>query len=487
MQRMSVSESLDYLAVVNFAGDWVVYEIPALPLVRNPLGLDNRVDLLLQAGGPGGEYDKGELQKLPPFNEFLRKRSVESMEEVKAVGFTEGVLEGKCRRRVREKDVGDLRKEVKEVVLKRKKDPALGAVETAKDPKKGGAVPPPAVPAKKTQKEIEEEAAQLAMQTKSAFFDNTRIELKADMKTVEQEPAFGATIYFLTAEELIEHDEYYDIERQELHKIMQDDVLAANQTKPEVKEKMLREPKRSTYTSGMVIVWRGNDSFEEVVFPVVRNRLPRVKYTKEFLHFQKRIGEYALLTPNKSPLKPARTAKIELTGYVRVSAVSAGEKYLAVGFDDGGSKVWDLQLRQFGPSFDQHSKAVTALGFYKDWILVSGSKDGTVQMYDLSLEGAGDGSTFMAQKNYFTIVQKEKWIEEQNEVASLTVSSCGLVFVVDKFKNARAYSVFHGQKMFKAMPSLHFSLETLSGSKPVKYDFQVAPHPLVSTNEGRER
>ena len=63
-------------------------------------------------------------------------------------------------------------------------------------------------------------------------------------------------------------------------------------------------------------------------------------------------------------------------------------------------------------------------------------------MYDLSTEGAGDNSTFMNQKNFFTMVQKEKQIEESNSIEGMIMCSNGLVFVLDKHKNGRVYSFF---------------------------------------------
>lgn len=149
------------------------------------------------------------------------------------------------------------------------------------------------------------------------------------------------------------------------------------------------------------------------------------------------------------------------------------------------SKVWDVKLRKFCQTLDKHSRSVSSHAFYQDWILVSGSTDGTVQMFDLSVEGSGDASTFMNKKNFFTIVQKEKHIEESNSVVALTVSSNGLVFVIDKHRNGRVYSVFHGQKLFKATPAIHFSLESLTGSKPSVSQFQVSPRPLFTVNNSR--
>ena len=172
-------------------------------------------------------------------------------------------------------------------------------------------------------------------------------------------------------------------------------------------------------------------------------------------------------------------------GLISCCKASQSGNYLGFGFYEGASQVWNLKLRSYGPILDKHSKAVSAIGFYKDWILVTGSMDGTVQMYDLSIVGSSEKSTFMSQKNFFTVVHKEKWIEEQNEVADLIVTGSGVVFVMDKFKNGRAFSVFHGKKVFRAIPGLYFSLESLTGSKPMKSDFQTEPRAVFSYSNCR--
>jgi WD40 repeat protein len=120
------------------------------------------------------------------------------------------------------------------------------------------------------------------------------------------------------------------------------------------------------------------------------------------------------------------------------------------------------------------------MGFYKDWILVTGGRDGKVQMYDLSIHGNGDDSTFMSQGNFFTIQQKEKYLEESNEILTITVSECGLVFVMDKHENCRVYSVFHGKKIFKIVPGLHFSFESISGNRDVVVSFKKSPFPVLT-------
>lgn len=80
------------------------------------------------------------------------------------------------------------------------------------------------------------------------------------------------------------------------HKINQDDMLAANGTKAEPEEKLLRKPKKSKYTNTIVVVWRGTNVFEELNIKQKPKRLASIRYTKEFLHFYKRINDFLALT-----------------------------------------------------------------------------------------------------------------------------------------------------------------------------------------------
>lgn len=294
-------------------------------------------------------------------------------------------------------------------------------------------------------------------------------------------------VYFQYSSDLVENDEYYELEKQATHKLMQDDMQVASGAKAEVIEKLIRPPKKSRRVSSIVVVWKGTDEFEEILLKNSKDKVFNIKYTKDHLHFYKGIDRMLtsqastpLLTLDATPLSFHSLKKYQVGGIITCSASSSCGKYLGFGFGDGISKVWDLQLRSYGPTLDKHSKEVTCIGFYKDWIMVTGSKDGTVQMYDLSVESGTDTCTFMNQKNYFTVVQKEKWLEDQNEIVDLIVTNCGIVFAIDKFKNGRAYSVYHGKKVFRAIPGSYFSLESLTGSKPTKTEFQTDPSASFS-------
>jgi hypothetical protein len=70
-------------------------------------------------------------------------------------------------------------------------------------------------------------------------------------------------------------------------------------------------------------------------------RLPPIKYQKEFLHFFRRIDEYLkldysnLVSSDKTDLKFQYTSTIEASSSITAQAVSKSHKYLSLGFDDG--------------------------------------------------------------------------------------------------------------------------------------------------------
>ena len=141
----------------------------------------------------------------------------------------------------------------------------------------------------------------------------------------------------------------------------------------------------------------------------------------------------------------------------------------------GSVFLWDIVQSRITKSFDQHKKEISCLQFFKDWILISGGKDGYVQMYDVSLQGNGKTSMFMSKKNYFTILSKEKYLEEENEIISLDVSTSGMVLVIDKYRNARVYSCIHGKKLFKINSSFKFSLDMLNANDDLVTQFKIGP------------
>lgn len=70
---------------------------------------------------------------------------------------------------------------------------------------------------------------------------------------------------------------------------------------------------------------------------------------------------------------------------------------LAVGLEDGGIVLIDLILQLVKNIFpEKHPKAVSALNFWQDKVLVSGSVDGRIQLTDLeNLENKNSNLSIM--------------------------------------------------------------------------------------------
>jgi len=89
----------------------------------------------------------------------------------------------------------------------------------------------------------------------------------------------------------------------------------------------------------------------------------------------------------KNVEKPARTFKMPYQ--ISCIALQAGEEErqsLAVGLIDGAIVVLDLALGIEKHFIEKHPCAISALAFYEDKVLVSGSIDGKVNLCDLESE-----------------------------------------------------------------------------------------------------
>lgn len=67
------------------------------------------------------------------------------------------------------------------------------------------------------------------------------------------------------------------------------------------------------------------------------------------------------------------------------SAINKSSTFLALGLMDGSVIIWDTNINTEKCYLDKHKLSVTCLSFYNEWYLISGSMDGTVNMYDLTI------------------------------------------------------------------------------------------------------
>jgi len=148
---------------------------------------------------------------------------------------------------------------------------------------------------------------------------------------------------------------------------------------------------------------------------------------------------------------------------IACSAVSKNNTFLGLGLKDGTVIIWDLVLNQQKFVLDKHLETVTVLSFFEDWRVISGSKDGTVHMYDL-------------QDPRNNIKYQHLFQTSGNSIVEIGVSDHGIGFAIDNQRNLRAYDLFHFQKVFKVMPL---------DPRGKNISFMMTPMPLL--NAGKEQ
>lgn len=74
---MEICSTLELVAITFFNGDLEVYELPLVPIITPYIGVDMRAEVLgSNSKQTQFEFDMGELKKLPPLNDFIKKRCV---------------------------------------------------------------------------------------------------------------------------------------------------------------------------------------------------------------------------------------------------------------------------------------------------------------------------------------------------------------------------------------------------------------------------
>lgn len=200
--------------------------------------------MLLEQPGGSANFDKGEISKLPPLNDFIRKNMVESLDDVQCKDIEAGVWHTACLLRRKEQATEDLQTTAKQIALKKKKE--LAEAKEVKDKKPGGKEPAAA---------IRGEVIEEGKDSKAPFVENRRIEVGDSMAAMNETPechprvAPSDKVHFIQGQALIEHDDYFDLLKQAKHQLMQDDMAVANKTEPTVVNKLIRPPKKFSFTS----------------------------------------------------------------------------------------------------------------------------------------------------------------------------------------------------------------------------------------------
>lgn len=147
--------------------------------------MDDRVDLLLGGDKSPGRFDKAELSKLPPFNDFIRQNIVESMDDIQPKMIPDSIFNGQAKLRPVPTEIADIKKAIKEISTRKKRE--LLENKESKDKKAA-----PAAPAKGQPGKVETQESDAA--SKKAYIENTKIELKENMVTITEFPQYYPTV-----------------------------------------------------------------------------------------------------------------------------------------------------------------------------------------------------------------------------------------------------------------------------------------------------
>ena len=110
---------------------------------------------------------------------------------------------------------------------------------------------------------------------------------------------------------------------------------------------------------------------------------------------------------------------------------------LALGLVDGAIIVLDLQLGIEKFFVEKHPAAITAMEFYEDKVLVSGSVDGRVNLCDLDSD------------NQARIYKCQNCQDRKIPIAKIVTSEYGIATVLDIEGNCRLYDMIRLRKLCK--------------------------------------
>ena len=119
---------------------------------------------------------------------------------------------------------------------------------------------------------------------------------------------------------------------------------------------------------------------------------------------------------------------------------------LAVGLVDGAIIILDLVLGIEKIFLEKHPGEISALAFWEDKVLISGSIDGRVNICDLDVETEYQSGEKPADKK---ILRCQNCQDRRIPVAKVITSEFGIGVAVDIEGNCRFYDLIRGRKMAK--------------------------------------
>lgn len=140
----------------------------------------------------------------------------------------------------------------------------------------------------------------------------------------------------------------------------------------------------------------------------------------------------------KNMAKPARVFKFPYQ--ITAATYQSGEEesqHLAVGMIDGSIIVIDLALGIEKYFLEKHPAGISALAFFEDRVLVSGSIDGRINLVDLDSE------------HQSKVYKCQNCQDRRIPVAKILVSDYGICTAIDIEGNCRFYDLIRLKKLCK--------------------------------------
>ena len=128
---------------------------------------------------------------------------------------------------------------------------------------------------------------------------------------------------------------------------------------------------------------------------------------------------------------------------------------------DGAIVIIDLALGIEKCFVEKHPAAITALAFFEEKILMSGSVDGRVNLCDLDSEG---------QKKVYKC---QNVMDHKIPIVSVTTADFGIGCAIDIEGNCRFYDFYRLRKLAKISAKANTSLNQPGGA------FRLLPAPVV--------
>ena len=480
------SKNAQHIVVTLLNGDAHVYALPPLPIQNDNFSnidysaikesTQNSQNFL------SPDYYGGDTVKPPPpKNEFVETIFCKNMSDHIVKDITDFMMHIPVKLPQKEYDMDELKKKLAQTTKTEVEEEVEGLnhnTSAKKIPARGKAPPLKGVKSQEVVVEVEE--------INEEYQNNEPILFGERAQELTKLPTYYPLIHLMDESYVTNPSLYFDYEKYDAYYKKTDNGQQGDEQANERIHKAFNKSKKINMTTKILVCWKNNIIFESFDLQKLNLMNLPVQYNKNYIFFsnyvhKKIYKQYEEEVKAKSLMPSSDFKKFERILFYPITCTSVSSRniFLAIGCNDGTIILWDLELSTIKSTLDRHLKEVSCLCFFEQWMQCSGGLDGSVHLYDISnVKSDMDPSLFMDKKNFFTINSKEKSMEDSNEVKSICASENGLLLVVDKHNFARIYSVYHGNKVYKLLSSVTFTLDNQDENVLVT-SFKCDPRYLI--------